>query len=129
MIRAFLWPAALLLSAAGSQAPAGAARPSPPAGKTARLEHMDYYLARRIILDRGWRPAAGPCEQVSKETCGRFPEIDACSGVAPGYCNMLFFKQHRCLYLITSGGAPEGDWEGDTHVENVTFRRGPCSKN
>ena len=93
-----------------------------------KLEHMEYARARRIILGYGWKPVSGPCEQVLKDECTRFPEIGVCSGVAPGYCSMVFVRQDQCLFLVTSGGEPEGAEEGDTHVETVTFRRGPCSK-
>jgi hypothetical protein len=100
-----------------------------PIAKSAKLEHMDYFSARKLILSYGWSPMSGPCEQVSGNTCARFPEIGSCSGVDPGYCGMVFVKQNRCLYITTTGGEPEGDGEGDTHVEKVTFRGGPCSKN
>ena len=94
-----------------------------------KLERMDYTRARNIILGYGWKPMSGACEQVSENTCARFPEIGSCSGVAPGYCGMVFVKQDKCLYLTTTGGEPEGDRDGDTRVETVTFRGGPCSKN
>lgn len=94
-----------------------------------KLEHMDYFSARKLILSYGWSAMSGPCEQVSQNTCARFPEIGSCSGVDPGYCGMVFVKKNKCLYITTIGGEPEGDVEGDTHIEKVTFRPGPCSKN
>ena len=97
--------------------------------KAVKLEHMDYFHARKIILGYGWRLIGGPCSQVSKETCDRFPEIEVCSGVWPAPCVMIFVKQDRCLIVGTFGGEPVGDEEGDTHVDSVEFRRGPCPKN
>jgi hypothetical protein len=97
--------------------------------KPLKLEGMDYFHARKIILGYGWKPIGGPCGQVSKETCARFPEIDDCSGVQAAPCGMVFIKQDRCLYVGTSGGQPEGDEAGDTHVDSVEFKNGPCSKN
>jgi hypothetical protein len=99
------------------------------APKAANLEGMGYQAARKIVLSYGWKPvAAGPC-YTGKDTCARFPEIASCSGVAPGYCAMAFVNEKRCLYLTTSGGQPQGDEEGDTHVVAVSFRPGPCAKN
>jgi hypothetical protein len=102
---------------------------APPISKPPKLEHMDYFHARKIILGYGWKPLGGPCLQVSADTCAHFPEIASCSGVEAAPCGMVFVKQDRCLYVGTSGGDPVGDAEGDTHVESVTFRSGPCSKN
>ena len=96
--------------------------------KPPKLEYMDYSSARKIILSYGWSPMPGPCKQVSNTTCSRFPEIESCSGVGLGYCGMLFVKQNRCLYLLTTGGPPESDTEDYAQVEQVTFRHGPCSK-
>jgi hypothetical protein len=97
--------------------------------KAMKLERMDYFNARKIILGYGWKPIGGPCVQVDEDTCARFPEIDTCSGVWPAPCAMVFVKKDRCLYIGTYGGQPVGDEPGDTHVDSVQFRRGPCSKN
>ena len=94
-----------------------------------KLVHIDYFLARKAIFDDGWRPVSGPCEQVSGRECARFPEIESCSGVAPGYCAMAFVKQDRCLYVVTTGGEPTNRKGEDAHVEKITPRPGPCSKN
>ena len=112
----------------GAQYLFNTAHSAPSMGKPVKLEHMDYFSARKIIMSYGWVPVSGPCEQVSAETCASFPEIEACSGVSPGYCGMAFVRRDRCLYVGTSGGEPERK-TGDTHVEGVTFRPGPCSKN
>ena len=40
---------------------------------------------------------------------------------------MVFMKQHKCLYLVTTGGEPVEDGKYLT-VETVSFRRDPCSK-
>jgi hypothetical protein len=94
-----------------------------------KLEGMAYQKARKTILGYGWRPMRGSCGlQVSESACARFPEIGTCSGVDPGYCGMTFTRQDRCLNVVTRGGPPEGDVEGDTHVDHVTFRSGPCAK-
>jgi hypothetical protein len=101
-----------------------------PNSRPLRLEGMDYLAARRIILDHGWRPAAGPCSQVSDRECASFPEIQVCSGVQLGPCTMVFNRQDRCLIVGTSGSEPtEGQEESDTHVRAVYFRHGHCSKN
>jgi hypothetical protein len=97
--------------------------------KAVKLEHMDYFNARKIILGYGWKPIGGPCVQVNEDTCARFPEIDTCSGVWPAPCIMIFAKENRCLFVGTYGGQPIRDEPGDTHVDSVQFRRGPCSKN
>jgi hypothetical protein len=97
-------------------------------GQAHNLEHMDYASARKVILADGWSPVLGHCEQVSKDTCARFPEIDSCSGVGLGYCGMVFVKQRKCLYVVTTGGQPDGGGKYLT-VETVTFRHGQCSKN
>ena len=96
--------------------------------KAAKLEGLPYQQARKIILDYGWRPhPSSSCGmQVGKSTCTHFPEIGSCSGVDPGYCGMAFALKDRCLYVVTRGGPPDGDAEGDTHVDHITFRSGPC---
>jgi hypothetical protein len=113
----------------GTQGLALSTQAALPSARPEKLEHMDYFRARKVIMGHGWNPVSGPCMQVSKDTCTRFPEIESCSGVGQGLCAMVFVKQNRCLYITTSGGEPERGQEGDTHVESVTFDRGPCSKN
>jgi hypothetical protein len=115
----------LCLGCAGTSLAAGA-QPAPPAAK---LEHMDYFNARKIILGYGWKPIGGPCSQIDEASCARFPEIDICSGVAAAPCAMIFVRNGRCLFIGTTGGRPVSDEPGDTHVDSVQFRRGPCSKN
>jgi hypothetical protein len=120
-----LWCFAFLATSFAPSAQAASSSPRP-----VKLEDMDYFHARKIILDYGWKPIGGPCEDlVSKSTCAKFPEIDVCSGVGPGYCSMVFVREKRCLYLLTRGGSPQDEAGGDTHVDAVTFRRGRCAKN
>ena len=95
----------------------------------AKLVGMGYHSARDIILGYGWIPVRSPCGQISSNTCLDFPEIGSCSGVDPGYCGMVFVKKSRCLYVVTVGGEPEVDKDGDTRIKKVTFRKGPCVKN
>ena len=114
----------------------GLAQPSAPSGmqvadqssSPTRLEGMGYLAARRTILGYGWEPITGGCLEDDSE-CASFPEIHVCSGVAPGYCAMVFARRNRCLYVTTSGGPPIAGEESDAHVIEVVFRRGPCSKN
>jgi hypothetical protein len=121
-----LWACALLcLASAG----AARAQPAPPTAKDVKLEHMDYFNARKIILGYGWKPIGGPCSQIDEASCARFPEIDIFSGVGAAPCIMIFVRNGRCLLIGTTGGQPVGDEPGDTHVDSVQFRRGPCSKN
>lgn len=120
-----LWMMSLLVGAASPIELKAAA----PGLNPKKLAHMDYFLARKAIVKDGWKPVSGPCEQVSEEECAQFPEIDACSGVAPGYCALAFQKQDRCLYVTTTGGWPKGRERTDVHVEEATPRPGPCSKN
>lgn len=105
------------------------AREAHGAAQAAKLEGMSYQKAREIILQYGWKPLSGPCQGASNSSCAHFPEIGSCSGVAPGHCAMIFAHKDQCLYITTTGGDPEGEQEGDTHVVAVSFRRGPCSKN
>jgi hypothetical protein len=112
----------------------GAASPSEisaaaPGLNPKNLAHMDYFLARKAIVKDGWRPVSGPCEQVSEDECTQFPEIEACSGVGPGYCALAFVKGDRCLYVTTTGGRPKGRKGTDVHVEEAEGRPGPCVKN
>jgi len=97
--------------------------------KALKLEGMNYHSARNIILSYGWSPLLSPCEQISSNTCSQFPEIGSCSGVDPGYCSMVFIKKDRCLYVVTVGGEPEADRDGETRIKTVTFRSSPCLKN
>ncbi len=93
-----------------------------------KLEGLSYLQARKVILSYGWSPLSANCEGVSKASCAQFPEIQSCSEVDPGYCGMVFTNKTRCLYLTTSGGEPEGQRDGDTHVTATNFRAGPCFK-
>jgi hypothetical protein len=98
------------------------------AKRPGKLEGMGYLAARKVILSYGWRPVPSePCN-TDKDTCKSFPEVESCSGVDPGYCAMVFIRQKRCLYLTTEGGQPIPNQERDTHVTDVLFRQGPCSK-
>ncbi len=116
----------ILLTAQGVPNIAQAASPD---GKPLKLEHMDYAAARKLILGYGWTPMSGHCEQLSEKTCAAFPEIASCSGTGLGYCGMVFIKQDKCLYVLTTGGEPGSAGDGSTQVEKVTFRHGPCVKN
>lgn len=80
---------------------------------------------RKIILRHGWKPVGGACEGVDDQTCARFPEIDVCSGVSPGYCTLIFFRRNRCLFVLTANQEPGSN---DTEVEEVTIGRGRCVK-
>ena len=112
----------------GAQGLSDKAHGASSSGSPAKLEHMDYFAARKIILGYGWVPVSGPCMQVEDDMCARFPEIQTCAYTFPGYCDMVFVRRDRCLYVTTSGGPPVEE-NGDTHVEDLMFRRGPCSKN
>lgn len=128
-------PVNMILLALSAVIFGGSAPPSSPyiakaavqSSTSSRLEGMGYLAARRIILGYGWEPMTGACLEDRSE-CVRFPEIHVCSGVAPGYCAMVFTRRNRCLYVTTSGGPPIAGEERDTHVIEVGFRRGPCSK-
>lgn len=109
----------------GAQAGTAGARTAPT--RAPRLERMAYPAARTIILRNGWTPLAGDCEVRTAGTCGRLPEIGSCSAVAPGFCGMVFMRRSRCLYVVTTGGAPDGVG-ADARVKSVTFRNGPCGK-
>lgn len=91
-----------------------------------KLEGMNYDKARAIILSYGWKPFAGQClgEEV---TCKRYPELHYCQGVSPGYCDMKFAKENRCL-ILTTLETPPGTTGDDTWVKDVTFHRGACWK-
>jgi hypothetical protein len=123
-----LWPLAFCILVGAQSLPIQVQAASFDA-KLAKLDHMDYYFAREKILAAGWKPLIGGCNRFIQETCAHFPEVDVCSGVAPGYCSMVFVKEERCLYVGTSGGEPQADVKyGDTHIDDVTFRPAPCSK-
>lgn len=92
-----------------------------------KLEGMAYPAARAVVLRNGWKPLSGDCEATGA-SCGTYPEIGACSSVAPGYCGMVFTRGDRCLYLVTTGGVPGGTG-ADARVKSVNFRKGPCGKN
>ncbi|HEY1606013.1 MAG TPA: hypothetical protein VGF77_10510 [Allosphingosinicella sp.] len=98
-----------------------------PVHRSLKLEGMTYDAARKIILGYGWKPVVGRCE-FDEDICALFPEIESCSDVDPGYCAMVFVKGNRCLYLGTSGGAPQRAGDYDTHVIDVKFKRSPCRK-
>lgn len=95
-----------------------------------RLEGMDYFSARKIVLRYGWEPIAGACEGAgtAEDICRRFPEISYCQGTGTAFCDMQFGQRGQCLRIVTSGGAPDPSGPGDTHVETVTFLRGPCAE-
>lgn len=115
-----------LAASPSSNADAQAVRSAP--AKAAKLEGLTYQRARKVILGYGWRPfpPARRGLSVGARTGADFPEIGECSGVDPGYCGMTFSLGSECLYVVTRGGPPEGGVEGDTHVDHVSFRRGPC---
>ena len=98
--------------------------------KTLKLEEMDYFSARKVILGFGWVPLAGPCQGggVGDVTCRQFPEIGYCQGTGPAFCDMHFSRANRCLVVVTKGGPPDSDGPNDSHVEHVNFGPGPCSK-
>ena len=102
---------------------------NPASSEPLKLEGMGYQKAREVILSYGWRPDPSNCYGTGEKICPRFPEIQNCSGVDPGFCNMVFTKSGRCLYIVTSGGAPEGAEDRDTHVTRVSFGASPCAKN
>lgn len=110
----------------GVEGTSGGASAAPPEFNVKKLETRYYTSARKVILRNGWKPLGGICEGVLVETCAKFPEIDVCSGVYPGYCDLKFFRRNRCLFVLTVGG-----WPGDkyTEVSSVTFGNGPCKKN
>ena len=109
---------------------------SPPTGSSpransspARWELLAYVEARRTILDSGWQPLSGPCEGfVGDEVCRKYPEIGNCSGTGLGFCDMHFERNGHCLVVITTGGHPRSEEPGETHVEDVVVRKGPCDK-
>src|ERR1700743_3373940 len=72
--------------AAGAQAASSSPQPL-------KLEHLDYFPARKIILRHGWKPLGGGCPNVNQATCKRFPEAVSCAGVWPGNCAMVFVRQ------------------------------------
>lgn len=104
--------------------------PTGKANQPGRLEGMDYFSARKIILRHGWEPVQGTCEGggSSEDVCREFPEIGNCQGTGIAFCDMRFRRDGRCLDLVTTGGPPDLDGPGDTHVDSVAFLRGPCSE-
>jgi hypothetical protein len=100
-----------------------------PARMPAKLEEMEYLEARKVIVGYGWQPLTGDCSgpDVSAQTCARYPEVGNCTGVGIGLCDMTFVRRDRCLVVVTVGGAPQAE-AGDTTVRDVSFQRGPCSK-
>ena len=101
---------------------------APPPGPT-KLEGMDYTEARKVILAMDWVPLAGACEGImGDQTCRRFPEIGNCSGTGLGFCDMHFERRGRCLTIITVGGYPDGEIDGEPAVRDVHFSRAPCLK-
>jgi len=92
---------------------------------TPKLEDRKYNSARKVILSLGWKPAPGPCLPGADLGCADYPEMDFCSGLAPGNCRFVFTKANSCL-IVTATGNDEGP--GDTIVEDVAFRRGACTK-
>ena len=115
----YLLPLLLLLTS-GSETLAGSRNPP-------KLEGMGYDKARNLIMRYGWKPFPGECTGVDKDTCARYPELGNCQGVSPGYCDMSFAKDHRCLIVVTLE-SPPGTSKDDTWVKDVTFRRQPCRK-
>ena len=96
--------------------------------KAVRLEDMTYPEAREVILGMGWIPAGDDCGGggTGETTCADFPEIDYCSGVEMGYCDMAFRRGNRCLDVLTTEGPPERGVADRPFVKDVSFRKGPC---
>lgn len=96
--------------------------------KGLRLEDMTYPEAREVILGMGWIPAGEDCGGggTGETTCADFPEIDYCSGVEQGYCDMAFRRGDRCLDVLTTEGPPERGVSHRPYVKEVSFRKGPC---
>jgi hypothetical protein len=109
-----------------------AAHPSSGAGsaKPEKLEGMDYFSARTIILRYGWKPVKGACEgsTIVTGTCSLFPEIDVCSLSFPILCTMRFEKEDRCLFVRTEGESGPTEDGGVAVVDAVSFRKGSCAK-
>ena len=95
-----------------------------------RLEAMNYFTARKIILSYGWKPLPGSCGGggIDEAGCAAFPEVGNCQGTGPAYCDMHFARANRCLDLVTKGGRPRNDGPGDAHVDTVRFSRAPCKR-
>jgi hypothetical protein len=99
-------------------------------------QYADYNNARDAIVLAGFKPQA-PDESAdchpdnvgewNVETCGDFPEIDACSGQFPGYCKMLFENDHGdVLEITTEMGAPILREKGESEAY-VTWGNISCS--
>ena len=100
-----------------------------PRQDPSRLVGRDYNEARQMILAMGWAPLGGPCQGTFGEgACRRFPEIGNCSGTGLGFCDMTFQRRGRCLTIITIGGLPGGEADGEPSVRDVIFSRAPCRK-
>jgi hypothetical protein len=95
--------------------------------KAPKLEGMGYDRARNLILRYGWKPFPGECSGVESVTSARYPELNNCQGVSPGYCDMTFSKKNRCLIVVTLE-SPPGTSKDDTWIKDVMFRREPFQK-
>lgn len=93
-----------------------------------KLKGVEYIKAKIALQSQGWKAAPGPC-YTDKETCQKFPEIDACSVSLPVMCGMLFVRDNQCLAIGTSGESPPGFEQGDPVVDVVRFVPSPCAKN
>lgn len=93
------------------------------------LEDLEYEEARRLILRYGWKPTSGECGGggAGDIVCKQYPEINNCSGVNSGYCDMSFSKKGRCLTIVTVGGPPLYRRNNDTVVERVKFHKVSCT--
>jgi len=93
-----------------------------------RLEEMSYPDARALILALGWIPDGEDCGGggTDETTCADFPEINYCSGVGLGYCDIAFRRADRCLDVLTTEGPPERGVAHRPYVKDVNFRKGPC---
>jgi hypothetical protein len=97
------------------------------AQKPVKLEGMEYSKARKVIVGYGWSPLRGNCGE-AESTCAAYPEVGNCSAGGFGFCDMAFVGLHRCLIVVTVGGAPRRNEHGEPVVRDVQFRRGSCSK-
>ncbi len=97
-----------------------------PATAAAKLEGLAYPDARKAIVRLGWTPVDGGCSGggTRPRLCATYPEINNCSGTGAGFCNMLFERGQRCLFVVTVGGSPARY----ATVRSVRFDRGPCVK-
>lgn len=86
---------------------------------SSKLEGMNYDKARGVIISYGWQPFHGECNGVSNDICRKYPEIETCQGVAPGYCAMSFEMKGKCLSVLTLEAPPGSD--DDTFVKSLDF--------